>query len=198
MLEIMKLIRLSCISVSLLLLLIAFSGCVNTPSDIQIPPVQNGSVNDSVIPAEPSVNVSPENVTPEIPPVFDAKIQSLSCTWTQKTNEYGAKMDCVQIVSKGTAQGPIGARIELPILSWSTDSFDCGTWTKKKGALIAVGSTCVRQEGQPETMNWMADTGVEHCPLKDYFNKDISHTVKIYMNQDIEFKQQDSKKTVCS
>jgi phosphoglycolate phosphatase-like HAD superfamily hydrolase len=43
-----------------------------------------------------------------------------------------------------------GARLELPILAWSTDRFNCGAWTLRTGARIAVGSTCVRKEGRPE------------------------------------------------
>lgn len=140
-----------------------------------------------------------ENCTQEqqIQEVFDVKINSLTCDWTVKTGDYGVKRDCVRITSKGTAQGPVGARVELPILAWSDDKFDCGAWTLKTGALIAVGSTCVRKEGQPETTNWAVDTGSDRCPLKDYFDNERSHSVKIYNDNNLDPKKEDRKNIVC-
>ena len=131
------------------------------------------------------------------PEIFDVKINSFSCAWTVKTGDYNIKSDCVRIISKGTAQGPIGARVELPILSWSDDKFDCGAWTLKTGALIAVGSTCVRKEGQPETTNFTVDTEGNECPVKNYFNNDRTYSVKIYKNNDIYPEKEDSKTTPC-
>ncbi len=142
-----------------------------------------------------------KNETPQSPPpkpeIFDVKINEMSCKWTVKTGDYNVKSDCVRIISRGTAQGPVGARLELPLLAWSTDNFDCGNWTHKTGALIAVGSTCVRKEGQPETTNWMVNTGGDDCPTKNYFNSDRSHSVKIYKDNDLDPQKEDKRNTVC-
>ena len=137
----------------------------------------------------------PDVVPEKIPEIFDVKINSLACDWTVKTGDYNVKSDCVSIVSKGIAQGPVGARLELPILSWSTDKFDCGSWTLKPGALIAVGSTCIRKEGQPETTTWSVDA--EGCPLKNYFDNERSHSAKIYKDDELEPKKEDRKNIVC-
>jgi hypothetical protein len=142
-----------------------------------------------------SEEIIPNETNP--PETFDVKITSLTCDWTVKTGDYGVKSDCVRITSKGTAQGAVGARLELPILVWSDDKFDCGNWTLRTGALIAVGSTCVRKEGQPETTTWTVDTGGDDCPLKDYFNNDRSYSVKIYLNNDIYPQKEDAKNTQC-
>ena len=91
----------------------------------------------------------------------------------------------------------LGARLELPILAWSTDKFTCGAWTLRTGARIAVGSTCVREEGQPESTSWTVDTEGNECPLKDYFSTEISHTVKIYKDDDLTPQKEDSKRAVC-
>ena len=139
----------------------------------------------------PQVNETPTNP----PEVFDVKVDSLTCKWSVKIGDYGVKSDCAQIISKGSAQGPVGARVELPLLSWSTDKFDCGNWTLKTGALITVGSTCVRQEGQQETTSW--SVVAEGCPLKNYYDNDRSHIVKIYKDDDIQPQKQDSKSAGC-
>jgi hypothetical protein len=91
----------------------------------------------------------------------------------------------------------LGARLELPILAWSTDKFTCGAWTLRTGARIAVGSTCVQKEGQPELTSWTVDTEGNECPLKDYFSTEISHTVKIYKDDDLTPQKEDSKRAVC-
>lgn len=135
------------------------------------------------------------NVTPKV--TADVSVSSLACNWTVKTGDYGAKSDCVRIISQGTAQGPVGARVELPILSWSDDKFDCGAWTLQSGALVAVGSTCVRKEGQPETTSWTVDTEGNECPLKDYFNNNRSYSAKIYLNGDLTPQKTGSKTAVC-
>ena len=137
----------------------------------------------------------PTTVQPAVP--FDVKISSLTCAWTVKTGDYGVKSDCVRIVSRGTAKGPVGARLELPILAWSDDKFSCGSWTLKSGALIAVGSTCVRVAGQPESTTWTVDTGGDDCPTKEYFPTSITHTVKIYNDDEITPQAQDSNTAGC-
>lgn len=162
------------------------SGCVNQQSNVS--ETETGTTEET--PKTPSPVVP--TITPEPPEIFDVKINSLTCIWTVSKNS-----QCVQIISTGTAPGPIGARVELPILSWSDDKFDCGAWTKKSGALIAVGSTCVRKETQPETTTWTVDTGGDDCPLKNYFNNNRSYSVKIYNNDDLDPKKQDSKNTLC-
>jgi len=136
------------------------------------------------------------NVTPNVT-VSDVKINSFTCQWTVKTDSYGNKNDCVRIIAQGTAQGPVGARLELPILAWSDDDFDCGTWTKSTGALIAVGDTCRRKEGQPETTTWKVDTGDPTCVYKSYWNNARSYSAKIYLDNDIYSQNEDSKSTVC-
>jgi hypothetical protein len=103
----------------------------------------------------------------------------------------------VRIISNGTARGPVGARLELPILAWSDDRFTCGNWTLSSGALIAVGSTCVRKEGQPESTTWKVDTGGDNCPLKDYFSTSITHNPKIYNDNEVTPQAQDSRTAGC-
>ncbi len=152
----------------------------------------------------PPTPISSPSLTPTSPPVsppplqaFGVKIGSLTCQWSVKVNEYGTKSDCVRIVSKGTAQGPVGVRVELPILSWSDDKFDCGNWTLKTGALIAVGSTCVRQEGQPETTTWTVDTEGNECLFKNYFNNNRTYDVKIYKDEGLYPEKEDVRNTLC-
>jgi len=163
-------------------------------SQKQIVPVPEEIINAT--PQEPPIyNETPENLPEK--EIFSVNISSFTCDWGVKIGDYNVKQDCVRIISKGTAQGPVGARLELPILSWSDDKFDCGDWTSKTGALIAVGHTCVRSEGQPEIMNWTVDTEGNECPLKDYFNNDRSYSVKIYKDNDLDPEVLDGKKTVC-
>ena len=100
-------------------------------------------------------------------------------------------------ISTGTGEGPVGARLELPILAWSDDKFTCGNWTLSSGALIAVGSTCTREAGQPESTTWKVDTGSDYCPLKDYFSTSITHTPKIYNDGDITPQAQDNETAAC-
>ncbi len=157
--------------------------------------------------AEPSTTVPPvivtENVTKNMTAnitanvTVDVKISSYACSWTVKSDKYGYKSDCLRIIANGMAQGPVGTRVELPILSWSDDKFDCGAWTLRPGALIAVGDTCVRKEGQPETANWTVDTEGNECPLKNYFNNNRSYIVKIYKNDDLNPEKEDRKNTLC-
>ncbi|MCX6708955.1 MAG: hypothetical protein NTW67_04910 [Candidatus Woesearchaeota archaeon] len=168
-----------------IMVLFAFilAGCKLQPSLVD----ENVTViNDTINP--------PDNIPEEI---FDVKIDSLNCKWTVKTGDYNVKSDCVRAMSAGIAQGPVGARLELPILRWSTDNFDCGLWTHKTGALVTVGHMCVRLEGQPEKTNWTVDTGGDNCPTKSYFDNDLTHSVKIYKDDKTDPKNQDSKETVC-
>lgn len=166
------------------------SGCIGQQTTV--PSSENNAFTTQKTPS-PIVQPSPL----EKPEMFDVKINTLNCSWNVKTNEYGTKSDCIRIISKGTAQGSVGARVELPLLSWSDDKFDCGNWTHKTGALIAVGHTCVRREGQPETTIWTVDTEGDNCPLKNYFNNNRNYSVKIYENDDLAPKKEDKKSTVC-
>jgi len=161
----------------LILLVIFFGGCI-------------GSQQQSTSTTEPTT-------LPQHPETFEVKITLLTCHWTPKVGEYGAKSDCVQIISKGAAQGPVGARLELPFLAWSTDGFDCGVWGHETGALVGAGHTCVRGEGQPEKTNWTVNTGGDDCPLKDYFKNDISHTVKLYRRDAVTPEKVAAQHTVC-
>ena len=174
------------IAVAAIILAVLVSGCVQQPG---VEPVTPGT----------TPTVSPPTIPPTTPvtATFDVKISSLTCSWTVKTGDYGAKSDCVRILSQGTARGPVGARLELPILAWSNDTFNCGNWTLKKGALIAVGSTCARGAGQPEITTWTVDTGSDNCPLKNYFDNERTHRVKIYKDDDLTPQKEDSKSVVC-
>ena len=186
----------ACCSLLVLLAgLLVMSGCsqnaaqggVQTPA---IPPTTVVTTASTTLPPPPTP-------VPTTAAVFDVKINSLSCTWTVKTGDYNVKSDCVRVISNGTARGPVGARLELPLLSWSDDKFTCGSWTLRKGALIAVGSTCVREAGQPESTAWKVDTEGNECPTKSYFATSITHTVKIYNDDDLTPQEQDSRKAVC-
>ena len=159
-----------------------------------------GCTKQNILPSQSIINGSlAENNSMQEPPIiFNAKIDSLTCKWFVKTGDYDVKSNCIQIISKGTAQGPIGARLELPILAWSDDKFDCGVWTHKTGALVAVGHTCFRTEGQPEQTNWTVDTGTDKCPLKNYFNSDRSHSIKIYEKDSLYAEKEDSKNVQCN
>jgi hypothetical protein len=138
----------------------------------------------------------PVTTTPQ-PASFDVTINSLTCTWFVKTVSPNVRTDCVRIISNGTAKGPVGARLELPILAWSDDKFDCGSWTYKSGALIAVGSTCTRGANQPESTAWTVDTEGDNCPMKEYFATSITHTVKIYNDNEIFPQDTDSRTAKC-
>ena len=185
------------IAVAAIILAVLVSGCVQQPG---VEPVTPGTTPTVSPPTTiPGTTPSPPTVPPTTPETetFDVKMNPLNCTWTVKTGDYGVKSDCVRISSRGTARGPVGARLELPILAWSDDTFTCGAWTLKKGALIAVGSTCVRGEGQPETTTWTVDTGSVNCPLKNYFNNQRSYTVNIYKDDDLTPQKTDSSGAVC-
>ena len=185
------------IAVAAIILAVLASGCVQQPGVSTVTPTTTPTVSPPT--TIPGTTPSPPTVPPTTPQAatFDVKITSFTCTWTVKTGDYGAKSDCVRILSRGTARGPVGARLELPILAWSDDTFTCGNWTLKKGALIAVGSTCARGAGQPEITTWTVDTGSDNCPLKDYFNNERSHRVKIYNDDDLTPQKEDSKSVVC-
>lgn len=93
---------------------------------------------------------------------FDVKISTSTCILTEAPTTPGfPQVSYVRAIIEGTAQGPVGARVELPILVWSTDKWNCGDWTLSTGAWIAVGNTCTRKEGQPATTTWTVDTGGE-------------------------------------
>ena len=184
------------ICVAAITVAILVSGCVGPQPGVE--PVVQGTT--PVIPGTTPVTTASTLPPPPTPPtttaaVFDAKINSLSCTWTVKIGDYNVKSDCVRIISNGTARGPVGARLELPILSWSDDKFTCGAWTLHSGARIAVGSTCRREAGQPESTTWKVDS--EGCPLKSYFSTEIGHTVKIYNDDDLTPQAQDSETAGC-
>ena len=131
------------------------------------------------------------------PAIFDVKIASATCQWSVKTGESGNPIDCLRVIVTGTATGPVGARLELPILVWSDDKIDCGAWTHYAGALITVGNTCRRKAGQPETTTWTVDTGGDDCPLKYGFKNSRTYNVKIYDNNDLYEKKKDAKNYLC-
>lgn len=126
----------------------------------------------------------------------DVKISSFTCSLNTVPTSYGSSPVYVRAIVKGTAQGPVGARLELPLLIWSDDKFDCGNWTLNKGALIAVGSTCSRKAGQPETTSWTVDTGGEEQGgwLK---GTGRSYSAKIYMNNNLYPEKVDNRTTLC-
>lgn len=103
-----------------LFLIILFIGLFISGCIYKQPAVQNLPTPENITVAPPAKQETPE--------IFDVGVSSLICSWTVKTNEYGVKSDCVRIIAKGIVQGPVGARVELPILSWSDDAFDCGLW----------------------------------------------------------------------
>ena len=134
-------------------------------------------------------------VEPVVQEVFDVKINSFTCEWRVKTGDYGVKSDCVTIIANGTAEGPLGARLELPIASWSNDKFDCGAWTLRGGAFLTVGSTCIHEEGQPENTGW--EVVAEGCPLKDYYDNKRAYSAKLYKDDEMQPVKQDRKEVVC-
>jgi len=142
-----------------------------------------------------------DNATSTVPVVevvnYDVKISSSTCDWTIISDQYGNKSDCLRAIVKGTAEGPVGTRIELPILVWSTDKWDCGDWTLTTGALITVGSTCTRKEGQPKTTTWTVDTEGDECPTKNYFNSNRSYSSKIYKKGSIYSEKEDKVSYIC-
>lgn len=158
-----------------------------------------------VLPANITENVTPNittniaaNVTTNLMTnvIADVKISSFTCSLNTVPTSYGSSPVYVRAVVKGTAQGQVGARLELPILIWSDDKFDCGNWTLSKGALIAVGSTCARKAGQPETTTWTVDTGGEE---QGGWLKGTSrfYSTKIYMNNNIYPEKADNRTTLC-
>jgi len=148
--------------------------------------------------ATPSTTTKPKTTTSQVTPaIFDVKIASTTCKWSVKTGGSGYPIDCLRAVVSGTATGPVGARLELPILVWSDDKVDCGAWTHYPGALVTVGNTCRRKAGQPETTIWTVDTGGDDCPLKYGFKNSYTYIVKIYDNNDIHEKSKDTKNYLC-
>jgi len=131
------------------------------------------------------------------PAIFDVKIISATCKWSVKTGASGNPIDCLRAIVTGTATGPVGARLELPILIWSDNKIDCGAWTHYSGAFITVGDTCRRKVGQPETTTWTVDTGGDDCPLKYGFNNNRTYNVKIYDNDEIYEKKKDTINYLC-
>ena len=190
----------ACFSFLVLLAGLLFvSGCVQNARE----DVAQGRAQTPVAPPTTPVTTASTTLPPPPPPpttaaaIFDVKISSLTCSWTVKTGDYGVKSDCVRIVSTGAAKGPVGARLELPILAWSDDKFNCGSWTLRTGARVAVGSTCIREAGQPESTSWKVDTEGNECPTKSYFSTERSHTVKIYNDDELTPQKADSKTAVC-
>jgi hypothetical protein len=156
---------------------------------------------DIVIPPEnvtPDITLPPRNATPDITAnvTADVEISSFSCSLTTVADGYGNRLDHVRAIVQGTAQGPVGARLELPVLIWSDDIWDCGAWTHRTGARIAGGHTCVREEGQPETTTWTVDTGGEE--QGGWLNgSSRSYSAKIYLSDDLEPQKEDRKNTIC-
>ncbi|MFH2028961.1 MAG: LamG-like jellyroll fold domain-containing protein [Nanoarchaeota archaeon] len=130
-----------------------------------------------------------ENITKNV--TAGVIITSFTCNWNSNTN------NCFRAVVKGTARGPVGTRLELPILVWSDDNFDCGSWKHSTGALVTVGHTCSRREGDPDTMNWTVDTGGNECPAKYGFSNNRKYTVKVYKDNEIYPLAQDNKSVTC-
>jgi hypothetical protein len=184
---------------------VLLSGCAGqqpgvrpvVPGTTPVIPGTTPVVTETAPVTTPSTLPPPPSPPTTTPTNFEVKINSLSCTWFVRTGDYGVKSDCVRVISSGTAKGPVGARLELPILAWSTDKFTCGAWTLKAGALIAVGSTCRREAGQPESTTWKVDTEGDECPLKSYFATSITHTVKIYKDDDLTPQKEANKRAVC-
>ena len=182
----------ACCSLLVLLAgLLIVSGCSQS--------APQGGVQTPAVPPTTAVTTVSTTLPPPPPPpttaaaTFDVNINSLTCSWFVKTGDYGVKSDCVRIISNGTATGPVGARLELPILSWSDDKITCGAWTYKAGALIAVGGTCTRGANQPESTAWKVDTEGNECPTKSYFATSITHTPKIYNDDEMTPQAQDSQ-----
>lgn len=132
--------------------------------------------------------LSEKDATPETPPTttpiivtdtYDIAISSSTCALESRIASYGTSVVYVHAKVNGTVQGPVGTRVELPILIWSDDNWYCGDWTLTKGALIAVGSTCTRQEGQPEVTTWVVDTGGEDQG-SFLIGKSRSYSAKVY------------------
>jgi len=190
-------------TVTCLSLLVLLAGLIVASGCTQNAPAPSPGIPTPSPPATTPVTTAPTTLPPPPPPpttpaaTFGVKISSLTCTWTVKTGDYNVKSDCVRIISSGTAEGPVGARLELPILAWSTDKATCGNWTLRSGALIAVGSTCRREAGQPESTTWKVDTGSDNCPLKSYFATSITHTPKIYNDDEVNAQAQDTQTAGC-
>ena len=152
---------------------------------------KNSAGNECVI-----IPAAPLNAT------FDIRISSLTCTLTDTIrggdNPYIVTYN--RAIVRGTARGPVGALVELPILSWPTDVWDCGNWTLTTGAYVAVGDTCTRQEGQPETTNWSIDTGGEETGGYERGDSE-SYVAKIFSKdlfaENLVPRKEDKASTVC-
>ena len=134
---------------------------------------------------------------PPLPPeVFELQISSSTCALNAVTASWGGQVIYVRAIVSGTAQGPVGTRLELPLLIWSDDKWNCGDWTYHSGALIAVGGSCVRQAGQPEMTGWTVDTGGEE--QGDWLKgKTRSYTAKIYRQKELSPKKEAKTTMVC-
>ncbi|MDO8626836.1 MAG: hypothetical protein Q7K42_00075, partial [Candidatus Diapherotrites archaeon] len=85
---------------------------------------------------------------PTIGPI-SATVDKLECS--PYGNPYvfmGNQSRDVFVTANGTASGPIGANFGIRGIDSIKTTMDCGAWTQNKYM------ACVRDEGQPEAMNW--------------------------------------------
>lgn len=132
--------------------------------------------------------LSDKDATPQVPPTttpiivtdtYDVSISSSTCILESRPTSYGTSLVYVRARVNGIAEGPLGTRVELPFIIWPDDNWYCGDWTLTTGALVAVGSTCTRQEGQPEETTFIVDTGGEEQG-SFLAGKTRSYSAKIY------------------
>jgi hypothetical protein len=55
---------------------------------------------------------------------YDVKISSSTCAYNTVAAGWGGEVSYIRAIVKGTAQGPVGARVELPLLIWSDDNMN--------------------------------------------------------------------------
>ncbi|HWQ99619.1 MAG TPA: hypothetical protein VN397_02090 [Candidatus Methylomirabilis sp.] len=133
--------------------------------------------------------------------IFDVKVNSLTCN---RYNVEPSQSTRIRANMNGTAQGPVGAEIRVPILLFIDDKVDCGAWTYGGAYARAYGGRfmyeiCTRKEGQPETTTWSVDTGGEEVGEWLSGTK-LSKTVGIYKDRfdsDPLYQEEESWSVVC-
>lgn len=115
----------------------------------------------------------------------DVRITSFNCS-DDKKNKLG-DMFVLRTFASGIAQGPVGARLELPFWISSGDKQTCANWTRTTGMYSTNSgpgsSTCTRKYGQPEMTTWTSEM-MQEVTYRGVF-KNMTYTVKMYMNKEL-------------
>lgn len=118
----------------------------------------------------------------------DVKIDTFTCSDNQR-NRWGALE--IRGIAAGTAQGPVGTRLELPDLLWSNNKDTCADWTFRAAYTVNGENhrpSCYRKAGQPETTTWRQTTTFEIADSGPYgpdYYKNRTYSASVYMDDEL-------------